>query len=56
MEQLSETLVSLAKILEDDLDEFARLYEPRKVEEKDESAVEVRALFKELEESEMAKV
>ena len=56
MEQLSETLVSLAKILEDDLDEFTRLYEPRKMEEKDESAAEVRALFEELNEMETAKV
>ena len=56
MEQLSETLVSLAKILEDDLDEFTRLYEPRKMEEKDESAAEVRALFEELKEMETAKV
>jgi hypothetical protein len=49
MEQLSETLVSLAKILEDDLDEFVRLYEPRRLEEKDDTAAEVAALFAELE-------
>lgn len=56
MEQLSETLVSLAKILEDDLDEFIRLYEPRKsTEEPDTSAAEIRALYAELEEMEAAK-
>jgi hypothetical protein len=55
MESLSETLVSLAKILEDDLDEFGRLYEPRNVIEKDESAEEVRALFEQLEEMKAAK-
>jgi hypothetical protein len=56
MESLSETLVSLAKILEDDLDEFVRLYEPAKLVEKDESAAEVAALFAELEEKKTAKV
>jgi hypothetical protein len=53
MEELAATLVTLARVLEDDLDEFVRLYEPQQpVEDPDNSAEEVSQLFRELEEME----
>ena len=55
VEDLSSTLVTLARVLEDDLDEFVRLYEPPKPQDGvDNSAAEVSALFRELEELEAA--
>jgi hypothetical protein len=56
MEELAATLVTLARVLEDDLDEFVRLYEPRQpTEHPDNSTEEVRQLFRELEEMETAR-
>lgn len=55
MEQLAATLVTLARVLQDDLDEFVRLYEPKPPpDETDTAAEDVRQLFRELEEMEAA--
>lgn len=50
--ELGETLLALALILESDGEEFTRRYEPQPAEVKDESAEEVRELFRELQEME----
>ncbi len=52
MEELVKTLYVLARILDDDLEEFARRYEPIRKEEVDEGGEDVKRLFAELEEME----
>jgi hypothetical protein len=52
MEELVNTLYILARILDDDLEEFAREYEPVKPNEIDEGREDVKRLFAELEELE----
>jgi hypothetical protein len=52
MEELVNTLYILARILDDDLEEFAREYEPFRADEIDEGREDVKRLFSELEEME----
>lgn len=52
MEEMVETLYMLARILDDDLEEFARQYEPAKPDEIDEAREDVKRLFAELAEME----
>lgn len=49
IEELVQTLYVLARILDDDLEEVARLYEPEKSNEVDEGREDVRRMFAELE-------
>lgn len=53
MEEFVETLYLLARILDDDLEEFAHEYEPIKAEETDEGREDVKRLFAELAELEV---
>jgi hypothetical protein len=53
MQELVQTLYILARILDDDLEEFARAYEPMRKNEVDEGGEDVRRLFAELEKMEM---
>jgi hypothetical protein len=48
MEELVGTLYTLARILDEDLEEFARLYEPMKSNEVDEGNEDVKRMFDEL--------
>lgn len=52
MEELVGTLYTLARILDEDLEEFARAYEPTKADEIDEGKKEVEQLFADLAEKE----
>jgi hypothetical protein len=52
MEELVETLYMLARILDDDLEEFAHQYEPVKADEIDQGREDVKRLFSELAEME----
>jgi hypothetical protein len=52
MEELVKTLYVLARILDDDLEEFASAYEPVRKDEIDEGAEDVRRLFADLGEME----
>ena len=52
MEELVETLYTLARILDDDLEEFAHQYEPPKSNEVDEAKEDVKRLYAELTELE----
>lgn len=54
VQELATTLYILARILDDDLEEFARQYEPIKAETMNEDADEVERMFYELEEMEAA--
>jgi hypothetical protein len=55
MEELAETLVTLARVLQDDLDEFARLYEPQPpTKTPDTTTEDLRALFDDLRERQAA--
>jgi hypothetical protein len=55
MEELAATLVTLALTLQDDLEEFARLYDPQPPQEVADAATrELRALFDDLREKEAA--
>lgn len=55
MEELVNTLYILARILDDDLDEFADRYEPHKENVANEEAEDLRRMFAELEEMEAAR-
>lgn len=52
MEELINTLYILARILDDDLEEFAHQYEPAKANEIDQTREEVRQMFADLEQME----
>lgn len=52
MEGFVETLYLLARILDDDLEEFAHQYEPPKADEIDQGREDVKRLFAELQETE----
>ena len=49
VEQLAEAMFALARVLETDVDVFAQAYEPETTPEVSEEAMEVDALFAELE-------
>jgi len=55
LEELVKTLYILAQILDDDLEAFAREYEPIKKDEIDEGAADVKRMFVELEKMEAKK-
>lgn len=48
MEELAQALYILARILDDDLEEFARVYEPIKTSEVDDGSEDVKRMFAEL--------
>lgn len=49
MEELMQALMAIALILQDDLDEFVRLYEPRPEKKADDAADDLSRLYAELE-------